>query len=186
VDGVIAVFILVVLFAFAGSFFRGRRQRRRNVVGRYKLIDYVLTNRERDFYDVLAPLAAKHGLHVLVKPRIADFVNVKAKQSDKGSGFHYDLNFISQKHIDFLLCNKQFAPVAGFEVQDSTHNRADRQLRDTLVSDMYKDIGLYLAEVWEWRNPADIEEHILLALNPPEVQTEKRKPSFWRMLFGLE
>ena len=108
----------------------------------YSLKESLLTSRELHFYGLLHPAADAAGLVVAIKPRMADFINVTAKQFEKNSGYHTHLNRITGKHIDFLLCDKLLRPVLGFELDDNSHQRADRMKRDDFVNDVYRTIGL--------------------------------------------
>jgi hypothetical protein len=158
-------------------------------VSRYELEKSVLTKREMSFYEILSPIATKHELIILIKIRIADFVKVKAKQFEKGSGFHSDFNVIAKKHVDFLLCNKECAPVLCIEVQDSTHLKKDRTARDIMVRELYEAIGLPLLEIWGWKDPNIVEEHIISKLETRQEDgtLEKEKPvrsGFMKWLLG--
>ena len=142
----------------------------------YVLNSSILTERETSFFNVLYPIASNHQLLVLIKPRIADFIIVTAKQYEKGSGFRRYFNQIAMKHIDFLLCDKNFKPVIGFEVDDNTHSRPSRIARDSFVDGLYGCVGLKVIHVFELSNtdkikqiitdsiisPADVKENIVI------------------------
>ncbi|MDX1520214.1 MAG: DUF2726 domain-containing protein [Anaerolineae bacterium] len=54
-------------------------------------------------------------------------------------------NKINRKHIDFLLCEpKTMRPLLGLELDDASHNAADRQARDELVEQVFAAAGLPL------------------------------------------
>lgn len=101
------------------------------------------------------------GLHVFVKPRIADFVSVTLDRYVKGSKFFTYFNPIAQKHIDFLLCDGDFKPVVGFEVDDKSHSKPDRAARDSFVDGLYKCVGLPVFHVWQWDDREEIENLIV-------------------------
>ncbi len=68
--------------------------------------------------------------YICPKPRIADFLT-PAKQN-RQTGF----NKISQKHVDFLIiesCSSR--PILAIEIDDSSHNRKDRQERDLFINE---------------------------------------------------
>jgi hypothetical protein len=76
--------------------------------------------------------------------RIADILqvsaNVKARQSWQ--------NKINCKHIDFVLCDvEDLRVVLAIELDDSSHNRADRQERDHFVNEAFLSAGLPLIRV---------------------------------------
>jgi hypothetical protein len=65
---------------------------------------------------------------------------VKARQSWQ--------NKINCKHIDFVLCDPEdLNVVMGIELDDASHNRADRQERDKFVNEAFLSAGLPLLRV---------------------------------------
>ena len=72
----------------------------------YSKKKYFFSAAERSFYEILKRLApADHT--VFAKVRLADVVYVNKETSERQSHF----NRISGKHVDFLICNKDLAPV---------------------------------------------------------------------------
>ncbi len=50
---------------------------------------------------------------------------------------------VSQKHVDFLLCHPEgLRPLLAVELDDRSHDRADRQDRDLFVDAAYRQAGL--------------------------------------------
>ena len=64
---------------------------------------------------------------------------------------HYDragFNKISQKHVDFLICRiEDGMPMMGIELDDPSHEAADRKKRDMEVNGMFASIGLPLVRI---------------------------------------
>jgi len=119
----------------------------------YKLKSSLLTHRELRFYNCLKPIADKHGLIVVVKPRIADFIEVTLDQYKKGSGFWNYFGRIAQKHADFLLCNPvTFAPMAAVELDDSSHADPKRKERDAFVDSVYQAAGIPVIHIYEFNS----------------------------------
>lgn len=57
-------------------------------------------------------------------------------------------NKIDRKHVDFLLCDPQtIHPILGIELDDKSHQRADRQARDRFVDEVFAAAKLPLAHV---------------------------------------
>lgn len=135
----------------------------------YVLRDYVLTKREASFFKTLLPITHGMKLYVLVKPRMADFINVTAKRYVKGTRYHYDLRRIAQKHVDFLLCDKAFKPVMAFEVDDSTHELPDRKARDIFVDSLYASIGFPVVHITDWSQPELVAAEIVKVLVPDGI-----------------
>ena len=71
---------------------------------------------------------------VLSKVRLADICFVKQPNENKSY-----FGRISQKHIDFLLCQpKTMRPVVGIELDDGSHQQAKPKTRDALVEQVFE------------------------------------------------
>lgn len=58
------------------------------------------------------------------------------------------LNRIDRKHVDFLLCDPAtMRPTVGIELDDSSHQRPERQARDAWVDDVFSAAGLPLIRI---------------------------------------
>ncbi len=91
---------------------------------------YFFSAAERSFYEIVRRLAPEHT--VFAKVRLADLVRVQAK----GREFWQRFNSISSKHVDFVLCDPQLAPVVAVELDDSSHEAEQRLKRDAFVDDV--------------------------------------------------
>ena len=57
-------------------------------------------------------------------------------------------NQITQKHVDFLLCDPgSMRPLLGVELDDASHERPNRQDRDIFVDKVFAAAGLPLLRV---------------------------------------
>jgi len=75
---------------------------------------------------------------IFAKVRLLDLVGFKAEPGRQAA-----FNRVQAKQIDFLLCDRVTArPVLAIELDDSTHQRADRQDRDRFVEQVLEAIGL--------------------------------------------
>lgn len=95
----------------------------------YSKKTWLLTRAEREFFSVLERAVA--GQYYIF-PQIAldKIVMLEGKGSLKG-GYR---NKIDLKSVDFVLFDKQgVSPVLAIELDDYTHQRADRQTRDSFV-----------------------------------------------------
>ena len=55
---------------------------------------------------------------------------------------------INRKHVDFLICdNETLKPIVGIELDDSTHQRQDRQLRDQFLDQVFETAKLPLIHI---------------------------------------
>jgi hypothetical protein len=95
----------------------------------------LLTAAEQKFYEALD--AAIDGRFVILsKVRLADlFIVTSANRSARYRVFRS----IACKHVDFVLAEAEnLQPVAAIELDDSSHQRADRRLRDQLLDDLFE------------------------------------------------
>jgi hypothetical protein len=105
----------------------------------YRLRDDFLSAAELSFYRVLATAVAGRAV-VLTKVRLADLFFVP--RSEGSAGFR---NRIAQKHVDFLLCDREtMRPLVGVELDDRSHERSSRQERDGFVDEVFWVAGLPL------------------------------------------
>lgn len=112
----------------------------------YVVTQSVLTSKEKKFYEALKPIAEKHGLIILCKARIADIVCVPKDTSNYIKWF----NYIKAKHIDFTLCDSEFAVKFLIEVDDSTHDQQKRKERDEFVNRVFEKVGVKLLRFRTW------------------------------------
>jgi hypothetical protein len=96
----------------------------------------LLTDNERRFYDCLAQITDSR-CRIQIKPRLADVF-----EHEKVNGA---FQMISQKHVDFLICrNDDWMPMLGIELDDASHQRADRRERDMFVNNLFASTGVPL------------------------------------------
>lgn len=102
----------------------------------YHLSDRFLSPTELSFYQVLKQYIDNR---VVICPKVGlkDFFFV-----GKESGKDYLKYFgkISQKHVDFLLCDpKSMKPICGIELDDSSHTSKKSNHRDQFVEKLYNE-----------------------------------------------
>lgn len=85
---------------------------------------------EATFYNELKQYAETKDLLVFAKVRLADLVWIPKSYKR----FNFFFNKIKSKHIDFVLCSKDFEIECLIELDDETHNLPDRQSRDKFVN----------------------------------------------------
>jgi len=57
-------------------------------------------------------------------------------------------NRIAQRHVDFLICDlTSLRPLAGIELDDASHSRANRQESDRFLDDVFSAAGLKLIRI---------------------------------------
>jgi len=98
-------------------------------------VETLLTAAEQKFYKAL-DAAIDGRLMILSKVRVADLLIVT---SANGPARYRVFRSIACKHVDFVLAEAEnLQPVAAIELDDSSHQRADRRLRDQLLDDLFE------------------------------------------------
>lgn len=135
----------------------------------YFVRDHFLSPAEHSFFIVLKSAVSDLAL-ISIKAGLYDLFYVK---SSDGSKYRYT-NKIDRKHIDFLLCDlKTVQPIAGIELDDKSHQRIDRQVRDEFVENVFRAAGLPLIRV-PVKHSYSVAE--LQALLKPYLAMEKPAP----------
>jgi hypothetical protein len=92
---------------------------------------HLTTQAETAFYRVLVQAVGNRGL-VFAKVRVADVISPENTTNRKQ--WQRAFNKISAKHLDFILCEPHTLKILGaVELDDSSHNRRDRQERDACL-----------------------------------------------------
>lgn len=134
---------LVFLFKLfgAGGGRAGRTGRTSSESLPYRLrSDGLLTPTELAFYQVLRH-AVGNAYTICPKVRLADIIET----NPFNQAYH---NQIDRKHIDFLLCEaSSMRPVAGIELDDSSHQQASAQERDQVKDAAFRAAGLPLRRI---------------------------------------
>ncbi|GAB6069687.1 hypothetical protein JCM30760_07840 [Thiomicrorhabdus hydrogeniphila] len=111
----------------------------------YRCHKSLFTPTEIHFMKILEELAGD-SFKVYGKVRIADILTPAVNKFQKGSGWHKMFSQISQKHVDYVLCDCDLKIICAIELNDPSHNRPDRIWRDEFVDSAFKSAGLPL--VW--------------------------------------
>jgi hypothetical protein len=104
----------------------------------YKRRDFLMSRPEHEFFDILVSVL-ENQYYVFPQvhlPTILEHKNVG--QSWKGAFRHID-----EKSVDFVICDKAYIkPLLVIELDDKTHEREDRVLRDEEVERILTQAGL--------------------------------------------
>jgi predicted RNA-binding Zn-ribbon protein involved in translation (DUF1610 family) len=110
----------------------------------YELRNHFLSPAELSFYAVLRDVVGSRAT-ISSKVNLADVFWVKL---DDKSKFRIYTNKIDRKHVDFLLCDPPtMRPLVGIELDDRSHQREDRQVRDVFVDKVFSAARLPLLHV---------------------------------------
>lgn len=131
----------------------------------YRVRNDFLSSAELSFYNVLK-LSLSEEFYICPKVGLKDIFFVK----DLNHNYSY-INKIARKHVDFLLCNPNtMRPLAGVELDDSSHQRESRLERDKFVNQVFKTAQLPLIHFSTKKSyePSEIREAIYKALKLSE------------------
>ena len=110
----------------------------------YHLVDEFASPAELNFFFTLKSVVGESA-HIFSKVKLSDLFYAKA--GDYGENRSYT-NRIDRKHLDFLLCDpKTLKPILGIELDDKSHQRADRQERDDFVNHVFGAAKLPLMHI---------------------------------------
>lgn len=100
----------------------------------------LLTKRELQEYYKLKQYADERGWLICPKVRLWDLIEPKNSKNQTL------VNKIQAKHVDFVLVNRNMDVIGVLELDDSTHDRPDRQQRDSFVRDALEGAGITMIQ----------------------------------------
>lgn len=106
----------------------------------YKKRGRLLTPTEVKSYQVIEPVCRSMGLMLMAQVRIADVINVSAKNKRFWKAF----TKISSKHVDFVVVKPDFSIVSAIEIDDKSHEKKERRERDVFVNKVFESAGVPL------------------------------------------
>jgi very-short-patch-repair endonuclease len=122
---------------------------------------HLLTPPEKRFYNVLRRVVGRNM--VMAKVRLADLVDADKRHRLWRANF----NRVCSKHIDFVICDLALSPIIAVELDDSSHQLAERQARDRDVNRILEIAALPILRVPVRRayDDGDIERQLLAKLH---------------------
>lgn len=105
--------------------------------------NWLFTYNEKDAYNKLKPIAQELGYTVFAKVRLLDLLE-PVKGNPKYKTYFYK---IQAKHVDFVLCDEKLIARYIIELDDSSHNAADRKKRDEFVDQVVTSVGYKIIHV---------------------------------------
>lgn len=136
----------------------------------YERNDRLFSPAERSFLGVLEQILGKE-YRIIGKVRMADII--RPGKGLSASARTSALNRITSKHFDFAVCDPKTLQIVGvIELDDSSHDRADRRRRDEFVDAALASAGVPLARIPAQRayTPAEIRLRVsglFETVNPP-------------------
>lgn len=150
--------VIAALLSLA-SFFRTTTSRKR--IARdysYQKKEKVMTDAEGRFFEHLTRIAGDR-FFIMPQAHLSSFLEHKVK----GQSWRGAFSAINGKSIDFLLIEKNtLRPVVAIELDDWSHKREDRVLRDDKVSHILSEAGILFAR---FDNPDLAESEIFNTIN---------------------
>ncbi len=171
----INIFIFVVVIVVAVAFvavLRGREDEPRKY--QYKQKNFFMSRAEHECYDALV-VAVGEKYHIFPQVHLPSIIDSKVVGQNWNGAFRH----ISQKSVDFVLCDKSYiSPKLAIELDDKTHARKDRIDRDEEVERVLKGAGLPLLRLENHGqfNPKELFdkiENVLKIQNGKEVINNK-------------
>lgn len=121
----------------------------------YQSKSSILTPAELAFFQALNHYVAGRAV-ICPKVGMKDFVEVDRRLV--GKNYMKYFGKISQKHVDFLLCDaKSYEPICAIELNDSSHQQQSVKERDYFVSKVYQAADLPLVTITAKRRYAHEE-----------------------------
>lgn len=149
--------IAVVLIGTLGGRSAGKLSFERN--------DRLFSPAERSFLGVLDQILGKE-YRIIGKVNMADII--RPGRSLSASAHTAARNKIKSKHVDFAVCDPKTLQIVGvIELDDSSHDKVDRQRRDKFVDAALSSAGVPLVRIPAQRAyaPAEIRQRVSVLLN---------------------
>ena len=180
----LTIFFLVVIVVTAVALWRRVFRREGGSLDRlaavelpYERNSVLLSAAERSFLGVLEQ-ALGEGYRVCPKVRVADAISVR-RPLPRGE-WQRAFNRISSKHFDFILCRSTDLEIAcAVELDDSTHQRHDRQDRDMFLGEVCSVSSLPLLRfpAKEAYTVSDIRERLAAYTESQQRRSTEGDPS---------
>ncbi len=129
----------------------------------YQQKEFLVTYVENDFFKVLVK-AVGNKYYVFPQIHLSSIVDHKVPNGQSWQGA---LSKIQRKSVDYVLCEKeQLRAVLAIELDDKTHNRADRVARDEFVERVLGEakVPLVIFRNYKTLSATDVEQKIVEAL----------------------
>lgn len=128
---------------------------------------------ERSFLGVIDQVVGT-DFRVFGKVRIADVANVKTMSNR--SAWQKAFNRISSKHFDFIICRStDLSIVCAVELNDKSHQKNSRKLRDEFVAGVCNSISVPLVEINAQASYSlqELKQRFDVILNPATSDAKK-------------
>ena len=102
-----------------------------------------MTKGENEFFQILTKIL-QNKYYIFPQMHLTTFLEHKVTgQTWKGAKAHID-----RLSVDYVICDKKYlSPIIAIELDDSTHNRGDRIVRDTEVERILQEAKVPLIRI---------------------------------------
>lgn len=104
---------------------------------------WLFSYNEKDAYSKLKSIADELGYTIFAKVRLLDLLE-PVKGTPKYKTYFYK---IQSKHVDFVLCDKKLVARYIIELDDGSHDTAERRERDKFVDEVVQSVGYQIIHV---------------------------------------
>lgn len=154
----IILFLVLGIFVIISSFVTGGGIYKEKPKYLYNRKQFFMTRAEHGFYKTLLE-AVGDRYFIFAQVHLPTLLDHKVH----GQNWHAAFAHINRKSVDFVLCDKDYiSPKLAIELDDSSHERPDRQERDRIVENILENAGVPLLRVKNNLNisPQDLAEKI--------------------------
>ena len=135
----VIIVIAIVLKKYFPALFQVKESKSKSLYN-YKQKAFLMSRAEHEFFDILVDIT-KDQYHVFPQIHLSTILDNKVVgQNWKGAFRHID-----EKSVDFVICDKAYIrPLLAIELDDKTHVREDRKIRDVEVERILNEANLPL------------------------------------------
>lgn len=105
----------------------------------------LLTKREHHFYRLLKQEADRRGLIICPKVGLKDLMSVSCRRR-----YMKYFRLIAQKHVDFVVCDSNLNVLFAMELDDSSHDTREAQLRDRFKNRAFRAAQIPLRRIRDY------------------------------------
>ena len=110
----------------------------------YAKKDFLMSKPEHEFFDVLVKVIMNNfGNNYYVFPQI--HISTLVDWKSWGQNWKGAKGSIDRYSVDYVICDKNYIkPILAIELDDSSHEREDRIIRDEKIEGVLSEVGLPL------------------------------------------
>lgn len=151
------VILTVFLLSLLNSHSSKKRKVFKNNAYTYTARDLVMTRTESEFF-IKLDRVVKERYYVFPQVHLSALLDHRIKGQEWGYAFSH----INGKSVDYVLCDRAtLQPAYAIELDDYTHDKADRRKRDSEVERIFEEADLPLVR---FKNKNVSESEIIKAL----------------------